>query len=243
MRVAGFVVHLARAAQRRPQAERLIATLPVPASIVDAVDGRQLDADAVAAVYARALHRPRYPFELLPTEIGVFLSHRRAWAALLARGLDAALIVEDDVEPEAAFGEALDFAISMLRQGDYLRFPYRDHTDRGRVLARRGHFALVEPRHTGAGMQMQLVTRGAAERLLTVTERFDRPVDSLLQMRWLTGVRMLAMRPGAIREIGGQLGGTVTQKKQKALGEVVSRAAKRAAYRLALRLRDRGATR
>lgn len=239
MRAEAFVIHLARAAQRRPQAERLVATLPLPARVIEAVDGRLLDAAVQAASYERGLHRPRYPFPLLPTEIGVFLSHRRAWQEIAARGLEAALIVEDDVEPEASFGAALDLAMGEARPGDYVRFPYRAHTDRGRLLAERGGFALVEPRHCGAGMQMQLVTRKAAERLLDVTERFDRPVDSLLQMRWVTDVRMLAVRPGAIREIGGALGGTVTQRKQKALGEVVSRAVKRAIYRVALRVRDR----
>lgn len=243
MRAEAFVIHLARAAQRRPQVDHLLATLPLPASVIEAVDGRLLDAEAIGLVYERVLRRPRYPFALLSTEVGVFLSHRRAWQALVERGLEAALIVEDDVQPDAAFAEALDLALAEVRQGDYLRFPYRHHTDRGRVLARRGAFALVEPRHAGLGMQMQLVTRRAAERLLAATGRFDRPVDTLLQMRWLTGVRMLAMRPGAVREIGGQLGGTVTQRKQKPLGEVLSRAAKRAAYRLAFRLRDRGAER
>lgn len=241
MRAQAFVIHLARAVRRRPQVDALLARLPLPAAVIDAVDGQAFNHGEIAAVYRPNLHRPRYPFPLLPTEVAVFLSHRKAWRLILDEGLEAGLIVEDDVEPEdGAFGEALALALAHAGQGDYVRFPYRGHTDEGAVLAWQGAHRLVEPRHAGLGMQMQLVTRDAAYRLLRATEHFDRPVDALVQMRWLTGVRILALRPGSIRQIAERLGGTVTQQKDKPFGEVVAREVKRAAYRLVLRLRDRG---
>lgn len=240
MRAQAFVIHLAQAVRRRPQVDALVARLPLPVTVIDAVDGRELGAEAIAAVYRPGLHRPRYPFALRDAEVGVFLSHREAWRRIVEKGLDAGLVVEDDVEPDdAALAEALGLALREARQGDYVRFPYRSHTDKGAAIAGASDARIVEPRHVGLGMQMQLVTREAAERLLRATETFDRPVDSLVQMRWLTGVRVLAVRPGSIRQIAHLLGGTVTQKKNKPLGEVVAREFKRAAYRLALRLGDR----
>lgn len=240
MRAEAFVIHLAEAAQRRPQVDALVSRLPLPVTVVDAVNGRRLGAEAIAAVYRPGLHRPRYPFVLRRTEVGVFLSHRKVWREIVERGLEAGLVVEDDVEPDdRAFAEALRFALREARQGDCVRFPYRGHTDKGAVIGQTGGLQLIEPRHVGLGMQMQLVTRQAADLLLRATETFDRPVDSLLQMRWLTGVRMLAVRPGSIRQIAHLLGGTVTQKKEKSFGEIVMREWKRAIYRLALRLRDK----
>jgi GR25 family glycosyltransferase involved in LPS biosynthesis len=237
IRAEAFIIHLGRAEARKPQVDRLAATLPLPVNVVDAVDGLALGDGEIEAVYRRHLHRPRYPFALRKAEIGCFLSHRKAWQAILDRGLDAGLIVEDDVEPdEELFEPALALTLKTIRPGDYIRFPYRSHTDSGAEVAKAGEVTLVEPGHAGLGMQVQLVGRRAAAELLKATEAFDRPVDTTIQMRWLVKIRILAVRPPAVRQIGHLLGGTIVQKKTKPLSEVLSREVKRAWYRLALRI-------
>ncbi len=237
IKAEAFIIHLGRAEARKVQVERLKATLPMPVNVLDAVDGLALGGGEIDAVYRRHLHRPRYPFELRKAEIGCFLSHRKAWRAIIDGGLDAGLIVEDDVEPdETLFGPALALAIKSIRPGDYIRFPYRSHTDGGAEVAKAGDITLVEPAHVGLGMQVQLVGRDAAAELLRATETFDRPVDTTIQMRWLVKIRILAVRPPSIRQIGHLLGGTIVQKKSKPLSEVLSREVKRAWYRLALRV-------
>ncbi|MFI0845402.1 glycosyltransferase family 25 protein [Mesorhizobium sp. IMUNJ 23232] len=237
MKAEAFIIHLGRAEARRPQVDRLTATLPLPVNVVDAVDGMALGDDEIEAVYRRHLYGPRYPFALRKAEVGCFLSHRKAWQAIVDRGLDAGLIVEDDVEPvDGSFEAALALAMKTVRAGDYIRFPYRSHTDSGAEVAKAGEATLVEPAHVGLGMQMQLVGRQAAAELLKMTETFDRPVDTTIQMRWRAKVRILAVRPPAVRQIGHLLGGTIVQKKSKPLGEVLSREVKRAWYRLALRV-------
>jgi len=237
IRAEAFIIHLGRAEARKPQVDRLAATLPLPVNVVDAVDGLALEDGEIEAVYRRHLHRPRYPFALRKAEIGCFLSHRKAWQAILDRGLDAGLIVEDDVEPdEELFEPALALTLKTIRPGDYIRFPYRSHTDSGAEVAKAGEVTLVEPGHAGLGMQVQLVGRQAAAELLKATETFDRPVDTTIQMRWLTKIRILAVRPPAVRQIGHLLGGTIVQKKAKPLSEVLSREVKRAWYRLVLRI-------
>jgi GR25 family glycosyltransferase involved in LPS biosynthesis len=237
IRAEAFIIHLARAEARKPQVDRLAATLPLPVNVVDAVDGLALEDGEIEAVYRRHLHRPRYPFALRKAEIGCFLSHRKAWQAIIDRGLDAGLIVEDDVEPDdGLFGPALALAMETIRPGNYIRFPYRSHTDSGAEVAKTGDVTLVEPAHVGLGMQVQLVGRQAAAELLKATETFDRPVDTTIQMRWLAKIRILAVRPPPVRQIGHLLGGTIVQKKTKPLSEVLSREFKRAWYRLALRI-------
>jgi GR25 family glycosyltransferase involved in LPS biosynthesis len=240
MTVEAFIIHLKRAEKRAPQVESLQARLPLKTHVIDAVDGLLLDQDTVRSVYARHLHRPRYPFELRPAEIGCFLSHRTAWRRIVDGGLDAGLIVEDDVDFDPAFPPALQSAITLMQPIDYVRFPYRSHTDKGPEVGADAHVSLHEPRLPGVGMQMQLVGRQAAQALLEATERFDRPVDTLIQLRSIPGMRILAARPICIRQIGEQLGGSVVQKKKKPLAESLSREIKRAAYRLALRSPARG---
>ena len=81
IRAEAFIIHLARAEARKPQVERLAATLPLPINVINAVDGLALGDREIEAAYRRHLYRPRYPFALRKAEIGCFLSHRKAWQA------------------------------------------------------------------------------------------------------------------------------------------------------------------
>lgn len=216
MRMKAFVIHLERASGRRPQAEHLRSTLPLPAELLHAVDGLRLSGADFQGVFQPRLHRPRYPFALSRTEVACFLSHRRAWQAIVDQDLDAALIVEDDVDVVAtAFLEVLAAAIDGLAPEEFVRFPHRDRGEQGRVVRAAGAARLIEPRMPGLNMQMQLVGREAACRLLRASEAFDRPVDTYVQMRWLHGVRVLTARPIVIREIGGRLGGSVIHARRQ----------------------------
>jgi GR25 family glycosyltransferase involved in LPS biosynthesis len=243
MKVEGFIIHLKRAAERRAQAEALAAKMPVPMHILDAVDAAEISDADVARVYRRHIHSPRYPFELRRTEVACFLSHRKAWRAILDSGLDAGLIAEDDVDVvDGRFRPAYSLAIARIMQGDYIRFPVREGAEKGRVLAERDGATLIKPRVIGLGMQMQLVGREAAKALLAATEQFDRPVDTTIQVPGLVRTRVLSVGPAGILHVHKQVGGTTVQKKKKALSEVLSREVKRGIYRLAINLKNRNST-
>jgi GR25 family glycosyltransferase involved in LPS biosynthesis len=237
MRVEAFIIHLARAVQRRPQVDRLRqALLPMVSHVVDAVDGQTMGDDAVAAVYRRRLHRPFYPFDLRMGEIACFLSHRKAWREIVVRGLDAGLVAEDDVAVDGTiFPQACALAADAMRPGDFVRFPWRERGDDGKAVAEADGATLLAPELVGVGMQMQLVSRQAAEALLEATERFDRPVDTWIQLRRVPGGRVLAVRPVAISHLGDPGGGSTIQKAKKPLPEVVGREVRRAWYRMRVR--------
>jgi GR25 family glycosyltransferase involved in LPS biosynthesis len=237
MKVEAIIIHLSRAEGRWPQVERLQQQLPMTVTVLDAVDGQALADDEVRAVYRRRLHRPRYPFEMRRSEVACFLSHRAAWQMILDRGLDAGLIVEDDVElDKAGFRPVLKLAISHMLKSNAIRFPKKAWGETGPVVAEAGDTRIVAPRHVRLGMQAQLVGCDAARAFLAFTETFDRPVDTMLQMDWLHQVRMLSAMPVAIREVAAELGGTTVQKKAKSLTEILSRELLRARYRFAVRM-------
>ncbi len=236
MSVTAFIIHLERAAQRGEHVRGLVERLPVKAEIVDAVDALAMGEGDIAAVYARSLHSPYYPFELRKSEVACFLSHRKAWAAIVDRKLDAGLIIEDDVEVDAGFAAQLQLAIDRLQPADYIRFPRWPRGEAGIEIARVGANSIMEPELPGLGMQMQLVGREAAIALLAATERFDRPVDTTIQMRWLHPVRVLSARPITIREIDFDLGGSVVQGKNKTFAGRLKREILRPWYRATLYL-------
>lgn len=241
MRVEGFVIHLARATQRRPQVEYLRARLPMPVHVVDAVDGRAMTPAEIDAVRRPALYRPHYPFALGAGEVGCFLSHRKAWREIIERDLDAGLVIEDDVAVNVdGFMRVMNVVQEIAGPADFVRFPRRLRGENGPTVGRgEGNCVVIEPRTPAFGMQMQLVGRDSARKLLAATEVFDRPVDAILQMRWLHGSRILSTRPLVIREIAQDLGGTLVQAGRRGLIETIVREVRRPLYRGSVRLRNR----
>jgi GR25 family glycosyltransferase involved in LPS biosynthesis len=238
-RARSFIIHLERAERRRPQVDTLLRLLPAPAEIVPAVDGLSLRDDEIEAVYRRRLHRPGYAFRLLETEIGCFLSHRKAWRSIVESGVDAGLVVEDDVAIEPRFPEVFEFVAGVAGAGDYVRFPRWERGEDGETVHRSGDMALIEPFLPALGMQAALIGREAARLLLAATETFDRPVDSTVQMQWLHGARVLSARPIVIREIDRELGGTVLQNKKMRFLEWVVHEVRRPLSRAAIARRNR----
>ena len=230
MKVISYIIHLDRAAGRRGNVRTLQQRLCTPTSVIPAIDGERLTAEILDKHVRRQVHWPRYPFLLSRNEVACFLSHRSVWSAIVEDGVDAGLVLEDDATTTPDFRGAYDFALSVLHQGSFIRFPHRQDKETGTTLARNGSYQLLEPYPVGLGMVAQLVTREAAIRLLTATDQFDRPVDTFAQMYWITGVRPLSIRPSGIMEISKDLGGS-TIKHDKSLPDKIVREVLRPIYR------------
>ncbi|HUO53394.1 MAG TPA: glycosyltransferase family 25 protein [Rhodoblastus sp.] len=231
-----FVIHLERSAQRRPQVERLRASLPCASEILPATDGARLPQSEVDRVYVRQTQRPRYPFSLNRAEIGVFLSHRAAWRRIVADGLDYGLIFEDDAELDAAaFARTCALARKTTSLWTYALAPSQKTSIRGQVLAQGDGVALMRPGNPPLRAIAQFVSAQAARRLLAVTETFDRPIDTFLQMSWVTGVELMAFDPSGVRDASSALGGSTIQAKSKPLRQKLAREALRPVYRVQVR--------
>jgi len=219
-RIDSYIIHLERAGQRAPQAaelRRLLSALPETAGgkaqILPATDVQSLTPAQIAAVYRRKILMPFYPFQLRPAEIACFLSHRRTWQALIDSGAEAAFIAEDDMRPRPNFAEGFALAAENISQCGLIRFPHRDR-EKGELIAASGGTKLIRPAIVSFGTVAYLLSRAAALKLLRQTQHFDRPLDVLLQMFWVTGVRPAALRPGGVAEISAELGGSVLTQKR-----------------------------
>ena len=209
----GFIIHLKRAIRRQPQVAWIQAHLPFGSSVVDATDGAQLT-EAQRDSYVTGLHQPAYPFGLRPGELGAFHSHRECWQRIVSGGHRAGLILEDDLEFEpSVFARAIRLAEAHAGEDAYVRFALRRRESSAGVLATDGEIALIRPDVVALGAVGQLVGREAARRLLAATERFDRPIDTFLQMRWVHGVNVLSVWPSSLKEISADLGGSLIQQR------------------------------
>ena len=235
MRVAGFVIHLTRAERRRALVAELQRLSPVPVTVLGAVDGVLLDEATVDAVYQpHDLLEPRYPFAISRGEIGCFLSHRKAWQAILDSGADAGLVFEDDVviDPEV-FPPAVEAVLGWMGRGDWIEFQTRPVD--GPVIHTAGAFRIVEPQVPPFRLSAQLIGAEAAARMLAVTERFDRPVDGVVQLLGVTEQRILCVEPSGVRDGTAAAGGTTIQAKGTPLLAELTKSWHRSAYRRAIR--------
>ena len=107
---------------------------------------------------------------------------------------------------------------------------------RGRTLAQGDGVALIRPDNPPLRAIAQFVTAEAARKLLAVTEPFDRPIDTFLQMSWVTGVELLALTPSGVRDASAALGGSTIQARSKPLGQRLAREIGRPLYRAQVRL-------
>jgi GR25 family glycosyltransferase involved in LPS biosynthesis len=226
-----FILHLDRAVSRRPNVHALIARLPIESEVVVAVDGARLPQQELDRAYARRRFEPRYPFALTATEVGVFLSHRLAWRRIVDDALDFAVIFEDDAQIDPApFAALIEFVTAERWAWDYVLLPAQPIRN-GAAVARRGGLALLRPDAPPLRAIAQIVSLAAAQRLLDRTLPFDRPVDTLMQMTWVTGQPVLVASPSPVRDVSRESGGSSVQRKSMGLAERLRHEAMRPIYR------------
>ncbi|OAN78664.1 glycosyl transferase family 25 [Sulfitobacter sp. EhC04] len=228
-----LIIHMPEPGARADNVARLLGVLPA-AGIMPAVNGREVMQTSGAKVQNGNRHTPPYPFAMGPGEVGCFLSHRKCWQDI-ADGPDPyVLIAEDDlvIDP-APWDRAIALVAAHATEESFIRLPAKDRERRAAVLAQNGEATLFLPRVIGLQTVCQVVGRAAARRLLAATEPLDRPVDTTLQMHWITGQPVHTIWPSGV----GEMPGTSTiQKKTRASGKLM-REIRRAIYRTRIKAR------
>jgi glycosyl transferase, family 25 len=226
-----FILHLERASSRAATVQSLRASMAIESEVLGAIDGAPLTPHEVNQAYARRRFRPTYPFPLTRTEVGVFLSHRLAWRRIVDDALDFAFVFEDDAEIDPpAFAALVEFVTLERPAWDYVLLPAQPIRN-GTSVASRGGLTLMRPDAPPLRAIAQIVSFAAAKRLLDCTLPFDRPIDTLMQMTWVTGQPVLVASPSPVRDVSRQTGGSTVQRKSMSLAERLRHEAMRPIYR------------
>ncbi len=232
-RIETLVIHLARAKGRRKQVEKLLFGSPFRARILDAVDGSKVPvAQRTSGISKASLFTPAYPFALNGGEYGCFQSHRAAWQTIVDEGLDAALILEDDVALTDDFSAAVALAIEHISAFGYVQFQVWA-VDESNEVVQSGKTAIVRPRVTPLRTSAQLVSRAAAQSLLEMTAQIDRPVDTFLQSHWHTGIHVACVVPSGVEDRTQETGGS-TISARRSIWSKIKREFQRNRYRRAV---------
>lgn len=205
-----FIIHLKRAKKRKLYVDKIISKLSMKTEIIDAVDGKLLDKATILKYYSKKpLYHPAYPFTLNKGEIGCFLSFRKAWKNIVDQNLSAGLIFEDDVSLDLdIFQESLNSGLKWIDKYGYIQFQVRAIPRNSKILISNDKVHLLQASPTLLRCSAQLVSYTTAEKLLEKTEKFDRPVDTLLQTYWNTGVEISSIKPSGVKDNTFDTGGS-----------------------------------
>ncbi|RYF02980.1 MAG: glycosyltransferase family 25 protein, partial [Deltaproteobacteria bacterium] len=185
-----FVINLDRDDQKLAKVARRLADVNIPFERLPAVDGRRLQPEVT-----RRHCTPACATFCPPAAVGCFLSHKRAWQAVVDRGLPEAYVFEDDVafhpgavDVIAAARRELppDFDVMLLgcfTCEEEMVVEYLLGVARGVSPARTFSPHLTVPSQT-FGSQAYLVSARGARRLLSALARMSATVD------WQMGAAM-----------------------------------------------------
>jgi len=228
-----YVINLERAAERRRKIGTQLDRLGLSYVLCQAVDGAQLDAQALSALCDEATATRDYR-PLSRGELGCALSHLAVYRRMLDEGADRALVLEDDAAPgvdvprvlrelERVLDPASPTVVLLSHVDKYTRWG-RQSLDGQRHLVRRyGHWWLAHG---------YIVTRGAAERMLAALQPVWSAADFWAGFERRGIVRVRAVVPSCIglTELaqtsyleGGRVDLDTAEKSRRSIGYYLKR--------------------
>lgn len=146
--------------------------------------------------YDDETRRRQLGYSMTRGEVGCFLAHRRVWATIIHRRLQAALVIEDDARLAPTAGPALA-AIAQALHGRscFARLISEPHPAFRPWLGLGEHGCLAYPVRPGNLTVAYLLTLACAKSLLKHSESFSCPVDDFMNLEHLHGAIGLHLEP------------------------------------------------
>ncbi|MEM9319686.1 MAG: glycosyltransferase family 25 protein [Pseudomonadota bacterium] len=163
---------------------------------IPAVNGRLLSAEEVAAVYDGKANRRYARHPLTGPEIGCYLSHLRAWAAIRASGQPGGVVLEDDIR----ISGDLPATLRALAADD-------GTWDIAKLFSFRHDVTLLHERSLAPGLRLgtpyrvpsttlaYAIRAEAAHRLLRLSQPFFRPIDEDHKFFWEKRLAIVQVDP------------------------------------------------
>ncbi len=199
-----YVISLARAKERREAMRARLNKLGTPYEFIDAVDGATADAALYESRLRRDKFRRKFGREMMPGEIGCYLSHYNLWRRIADEKIPCSLVLEDDAAWDNDLIPVCE-AIAMLEwrwtvvllsaeQGKWSGLLLATVGDRRRRLT-------LFPRRVVTAAGYMISQRGAAM-LLEWCREISAPVDVAYAEWWRSKIPYYGVMPPVVRQVG-----------------------------------------
>lgn len=221
-----YVINLADNAVRMANARAQLEAAQLPFHRIEAVNGWRLAPDEIARVYDAKANATRAKADLVPAEIGCYLSHIAAWRAIAEGDAPGGFIFEDDFEADGALAPTLQ-ALSVDGGSDWDMVKLFTFDPDAKTVSTRpltDTIRLAVPFRVPTCLIGYGLTRAAAQRLAKRSIPFFRPVDEDQKYFWETGLRVALTLPVPIK-VGDQqaITGTIGTARRDAAASGLGR--------------------
>jgi glycosyl transferase family 25 len=198
-----FIISLERAHERREHMKSLVSKLGFAATIIPAIDGKNLRPDQRAR-YNSTRARRVYGCEMSDSEIACYLSHLSIYSRMLEQRIPAALILEDDISCAEDLKPVVEEVLKLphgswqvVRLQSTKKSVATGSSARtsGESVARVGDREIFRLQTSVLGGCAYLIRLGAAASMLARSEEIDMPIDQTLDRYWENGIIPYVLRP------------------------------------------------
>ncbi len=168
---------------------------------VEAINGKLLPQEVKEKITYPYNHfdtRVRFTRELTDGEIGCFLSHRACWAKLVDSNENFALIMEDDIEISKLATKYLLNSNWIPSSVDICQLSCLEASQKGRIKDKTLYIdetiSLVAPLYPiPLGSHCYLISKQAATKALSLSEKLPCPVDDFLFSPWFNMAKIFTI--------------------------------------------------
>ncbi|QXT40394.1 glycosyltransferase family 25 protein [Gymnodinialimonas ceratoperidinii] len=221
-----YVINLDANTVRMSNAQAQFAAQGLAFRRIEAVNGWELPEADIERVYDARANAARARHDLVPAEIGCYLSHIDAWRAIAAGAAEGGFIFEDDFEADDTLAPVLA-ALTEDGGSDWDMVKLFTFDPDARLVSERQltpEIRLVVPYRVPTCLIGYGLTKAAARKLVADAVPFFRPVDEDQKYFWETGLRVALTLPAPIK-VGDQqaVTGTIGKARRDASGGGVKR--------------------
>lgn len=185
------VISLLRSPERREKVKAELAKTKLNWSFLDAVDGAKLQSPP-PEYQARKVKR-LLGIDMLPNEIGCFLSHKKAWQECLKNN-QPTLIFEDDFILLPHFESTLELLLTEFHDWQLIRLQALAPTQHD-IVKTIGEISIVKNHEDPLGATAYIVKPAAAKILIEHAKDIYEPLDHFLEHERKHGIEFLAVKP------------------------------------------------
>jgi glycosyl transferase family 25 len=193
-----YVINLADNTRRMENSARQLDQAGVPWHRIDGVNGWQLSADEINRVYDSERNARHAKHQLVPPEIGCYLSHIAAWRAVADGDAEGGFIFEDDFATDDTLADKLRLLSEPQTDWDMVKLFSFDPAQRMLSETPLGPYRLGIPYRVPTCLIGYGLTKSAARHLADRALPFFRPVDEDQKFVWETGLRVGLILPPPI---------------------------------------------
>ncbi|RJE72298.1 glycosyl transferase family 25 [Pseudoalteromonas sp. MSK9-3] len=199
-----FLINLDQSTQRLKACTDRLNSQNIRFERLSGVYGKSLTQEELARHYSHTLNLKKYHRALSQGEIGCYLSHRKAWQAIVDRQLDYAIIIEDDFKIVGPLQDVFDSIADLNFDWQLIKLAAYENREKPILYKSKlnSHFDLVIHKKAMTGCCAQAISLEGARQLLKATDKFARPVDTDIQHIWETNVPVYSMMPYYIEQAG-----------------------------------------